>query len=96
MFVSYPFLHGKKTVLFGQKWRISAPGIVINNPKIIDLFSYKFYVGPHKGRFWIVNYNTRCTYCPLVPKQYTFNATKGSPQPVFIIQNSFEHLEKKI
>ena len=64
-------LHGKKTVLFGQKWRISAPGIVINNPKIIDLFSYKFYVGPHKGGFGIVNYNPRRTYCPLVPKQYT-------------------------
>ena len=74
----YLFLHGKKSVLFGQKWRISAPGIVINNPKIIDLFRTKFYAGPHKGGFGIVNYNPRCTYCPLVPKQYTFNATKGS------------------
>ena len=54
--------------------------IVINNPEIIDLFSYKFYVGPHKDGFGIVNYNPRRTYCPLVPKQYTFNATKGSPQ----------------
>ena len=45
--MTYPFLHGKKTVLFGQKRRISAPGIVINNPKIINLFSYKFYEGPH-------------------------------------------------
>ena len=75
---TYPFLHGKKTALFGQKWRISAPGIVINNPKIIDLFSYKFYVGPHKDGFGIVNYNPRRTYCPLVPKQYTLRAAKGS------------------
>ena len=66
----YLFLHGKKTVLFGQKWRISAPGIVINNPKVIK-FSCKSYVGHQKGRFRIVNYNPRCTYCPLVSKQYT-------------------------
>ena len=76
----YLFLHGKKSVLFGQKWVISALGIVINNPKIIDLFSYKFYVGPHKGGFRIINYNTRRTYCPLVPKQYTLRAAKGSLQ----------------
>ena len=56
----------KKTVLFAQKWRISAPGVVINNPKIIDLFSYKFYVGPHKGGFGIVNHNPRRTYCTLL------------------------------
>ena len=54
--------------------------IVINNPQIIDLFSCKFYVGPHKGRFGIVYYNPRRSLCPLVPKQYTFSATKGSPQ----------------
>ena len=84
---SYPFLLGKKTVLFGQKWRISAPGIVINNPKIIDLFSYKFYGGPHKGGFGIVNYNPRRTYCPLVPKQYTLRAAKGSLMRV-VIQNA--------
>ena len=59
---------------------MSAPGIVINNPNIIDLFSYKFYGDPHKGAFGIVYYNPRRTYCPLVPKQYTFNATKGSIQ----------------
>ena len=54
----------------------SVPGIVTNKPKIIDLF----YVGPPKGRFGIINYNSthRRTYCPLVPKQYTFSATKGS------------------
>ena len=28
----------------------------------------------------IVNYNPRRTYCPLEPKQNTFNATKGSPK----------------
>ena len=76
---SYLFRHGKKNVPSGHKWRISAHGVVINNPKIIDLFSYKFYVGPYKGGFGIVNYNPRCAYCPLVPKQYTFSATKGSP-----------------
>ena len=38
---SYLFLHGKKSVLFGHKSRISAPGIVINNPRIMDLLSYK-------------------------------------------------------
>ena len=30
--------------------------------------------------FGIVNYNPKRTYCPLVPKQYTLRATKGSPQ----------------
>ena len=69
-----------KSVLFGYKWKISAPGIVTNNPKIIDLFIYKFYGGPLKSGSGIVNYNPRHTYCPLVPKQYTFNATKGSLQ----------------
>ena len=38
--------------------------------------------GPHKDGFGIVNYNPRRTYCPLVQKLYTFNATKGSPQSV--------------
>ena len=57
---AYLFRHWKKSVPFGRKWRISAPGIVINIPKIIDLFSYKFYVGPHKGGFGFVNYNPRC------------------------------------
>ena len=33
-FGSYLFLHGKKSVLFDQKWRIDAPGIGINNPKL--------------------------------------------------------------
>ena len=67
---SYLFRHGKKNVPSGHKWRISAHGVVIDNPKIIDLFSYKFYVGPYKGGFGIVNYNPRHTYCqcPLVPK----------------------------
>ena len=37
-------------------------------------------MGPYKGGFGIVNFNPRRTYCPLVPKQYTFSATKGSPQ----------------
>ena len=75
----YLFRHGKKSVPFGLNWRVSAPGsgIVINDPKI-DLFSYKFYVGPHKGAFGIVNNNNRRTYCPLMPKQYTFSVTKGS------------------
>ena len=50
--------------------------IVSNNPKIIDLFSYKVYGGPHKGRFEIVNHNPRCTYCQLVPKQYTLTLLK--------------------
>ena len=43
---------------------------IINNPKIIDLFSYKFYGGPHKGEFRIVNYNPRRIYCSLVPAIY--------------------------
>ena len=84
----YLFRQLHKSVLFGQKWRISAPRIVINNPKIIDLLSYKFYGG-------IVNYNPRRTYCPLVPKQYTFNATKGSPQNItlfnFYYSSRHEH-----
>ena len=64
--------------------------IVINNPQIIDLFSCKFYVGLHKGRFGIVYYNPRRSLCPLVPKQYTFSATKGSPQTqMFQIQVVF-------
>ena len=32
------------------------------------------------SRFGIVYYNIRCSYCPLVPKQHTFRATKGSLQ----------------
>ena len=51
----------KVYVLLGHKWRISAPGIGINNPKIIDLFSHKFYGGPHKIGFGIVNCNLRRT-----------------------------------
>ena len=51
---SYLYRHGKKSVPFGHKWRISAPGIFINNPKMIDLFDNKFYVGPLKGGFGIV------------------------------------------
>ena len=35
---------------------------------------------PHKGGNGIVNYNPRCTYCPLVPKRDTFYVTDGSPQ----------------
>ena len=58
---SYLFRHGKKSVPYGHKWRISAPEIEINNPKIIDLFSCKFYDSPHKGRFGIVYYNPRHT-----------------------------------
>ena len=50
----------------------------MNNPKIIDLFNYKFYGGPHKSGINIVNYNPRRTHWPLVTKQYTFNATKPS------------------
>ena len=79
---SYLYRHGKKSVPFGHKWRISAPGIVINNPKIINFFNYKFHVGPHKGGLGRVNYNLRRTYCPPVPKQKNFSA-KGSPQYIF-------------
>ena len=32
-----------KGIPFWLKWRISAPGIVFNNPGIIDLFDYKIY-----------------------------------------------------
>ena len=41
---------------------IGAPGIVIDNLKIIHLSSYKFYVGSHKVGFGIVNYNPRRTH----------------------------------
>ena len=77
--ISYLFRHGKKSIPFAHKWRINELGIVINNPKIMYLLSYKFYVGSHIGRFGIVNYNPRHTYYSLVPKQYTFSATEGSP-----------------
>ena len=63
-------------------WRISAPGITFNNPGIIDLFSYKAYVGPHKGGYRIVNCNPRCIYYPLVPKRDTFYVTDGSPMRI--------------
>ena len=39
--VSYLFRYGNKSVLFGNKWRIGAPGIVNNNTKIID-FKWRF------------------------------------------------------
>ena len=80
---TYLFLHREEKCTIWAEWKISAAEIVINDPKIIDLFSYKFYVGPHKCGFGIVNYNPRHTYCPLVPKQYTFSATKGSPQILY-------------
>ena len=79
-FVSYLFRHGKISVHFGHKWRISAPGIVINN-----------HVDPHKGGFGIVNYNPRHTDCPLVTKQYAFSTTFGSPQICMLF--SYEHPE---
>ena len=65
----------------GQKWRISAPGIAFNNPGIIDLFSYKVEGCPHKGGYWIVNCNPKCTFCPLVPKRDTLYVTDGSLMP---------------
>ena len=74
---SYLFRHGKKSVPFGHKWRISAPGIVIINPKIMHLFGYKFLIRVDSGISVII---IGCTYCPLVLKQYTFSATRGSPQ----------------
>ena len=46
---------------------------------IKNLFSYKDYGGPHKGGYGIANCNSRCTYCPLVPKRDTFYVTDGSP-----------------
>ena len=67
----------------------SASWIFVNNPRNIGLFSYKFYWGPHKEAFRIVYYNPRCTYYQLVPKQYTFNATKGSPQ--FLVISKEHH-----
>ena len=33
------------------------------------------------GGFGIIKNNPSCTYYPLVPKLYTFNATKGSAKP---------------
>ena len=68
----YLFRYWKKSVPFLHTRRISAPGIVINNPKIIDFYGFKFYVGPHKGGFGIVNNNHRRTYCPILPKIYIF------------------------
>ena len=68
-----------KNVPFGHKWTISAPGIAFNNARIKDLFSYKVYGGPHKGGYWIVNCNPKCTYCLLVLKRDTFYVTDGSP-----------------
>ena len=82
------FRQSHKSALFGQKWKMIVPGIVINNPKITDLFSYKLYGGPLKGAFGIVNYNPRRTYCPLVPKQYTFCTTNGSPQRGLLLKTS--------
>ena len=38
---------------------------------------------PHKIGKEILNYNPICTYCPLVPKRDTFNATDGTPLLVF-------------
>ena len=70
-----------KSVLFGHKWSITASGIAMNNPKIIDLFSYKVY--DFKNGYGIVNYNhynPRCIYSPLVPKRDAFYVADGSPQ----------------
>ena len=34
------FRQSHKSALFGQKWKMIVPGIVINNPKIIELCSF--------------------------------------------------------
>ena len=62
-------------------------GIVINNPKIIDLFSFKFYVGPHKGGFGSVNYNPKCKFVTYRCKKWTLDFSDGTV---------FEHLGKRI
>ena len=57
---------------------------------IIGLFSCKVYGGAHGGVWlWeaiggyrIFDYDTKCTYCPLVPKRDTFYVTDGSPMDV--------------
>ena len=49
-----------------------------SNLWIINLNSYKVYGGPHMCGNRIVNCNPRWTYCPLVPKRYTFYVTDGS------------------
>ena len=51
---------------------MSEQGIGMNNPGIIDLFSYKVFGGLHKGGYGIVNYNPRCAYYPVVPKRHSF------------------------
>ena len=37
------------------------------------------------GGYGIVNFNPRCTYCPLVPKWDTFYITDGLPQTPALI-----------
>ena len=45
---------------------------------------------PHKIGNEIVNYNPRCTYCPLVPKRDTFYATDGTPLKTIILLSNRE------
>ena len=55
-----------KTVPFGHKWRISAPGIAINNPRIIHLFVLQCLWMSSQGGNGIVKYKAHllCTMCP--------------------------------
>ena len=48
---------------------------------------------PHKIGNEIVNYNPRCTYCPLVPKRDTFYATDGTPLLIPSPQSAKAHLQ---
>ena len=70
-----------KVSRFWHKWRISAPDIVFLQSR-----NYRFVQLQDSWRYLIicigneiVNYNPRCTYCPLVPKRDTFYATDGTP-----------------
>ena len=51
VYLAYLFRHRKKSVLFGKKLRINVPGIVINNPEIID-FKYSC-----KKNYFVFNKN---------------------------------------
>ena len=63
-----------KSVPFGHKWTISAPGITINNP-VATLMRTSINLGLNKSiipGLLIVLCNSWWTYSPLVPKRDTF------------------------
>ena len=56
----WTFSSAKSILLFWHKWTISAPGIIINNPKFTLMRTYIKHVIKQTYNFGIVNFNPWC------------------------------------